>query len=66
MVTEAIETRLKTIEKEVMELVNNRQLSLTEKNRKMKPLIDEKQLLERTLAELHAIRTTDYSGRCSG
>lgn len=65
-ITEAIQIRIETIGREVMALVENRQISLTEKNRMMKPLVEEKQLLERTLRELHIIRTTDYSGRCGG
>ena len=66
MVAAAIETRLKEIEAEVMALVANQQISLTQKNQQMKPLIDEKNVLERTIKELQTIRSTDYSGRCGG
>jgi len=66
MVAAAIKTRLKEIEAEVMALVANQQISLTRKNQQMKPLIDEKNLLERTLKELQTIQATDYSGRCGG
>ena len=61
----AIEERLQSIEAEVMNLVADQQLALTEKNRRMKPLVEEKKLLERTRQELEVIRTTDYSGSCN-
>ena len=61
-----LEQRIEVIGREVMALVANQGISLTEKNRMMKPLIDEKQVLERTLNELKTIKTTDYSGRCGG
>ena len=61
-----LEQRIDTIGREVMALVENQGISLTQKNQKMKPLIDEKQVLERAVAELNAIKSTDYSGRCSG
>lgn len=61
----AIAERLQSIEAEVMNLVADQQLSLTEKNRRMKPLVEEKKLLERTGQELRIIRTTDYSGSCN-
>ena len=61
-----IEQRIEVIGREVMSLVENQSISLTEKNQQMKPLIDEKQVLERTLKELQTIKVTDYSGRCTG
>ena len=61
-----IEQRIDAIGREVMSLVENQQISLTQKNREMKPLIDEKQVLERTVKELRTIKDTDYSGRCGG
>ncbi len=65
-VQECIEARLSVINGEVMALVENQKLSLTEKNKQMKPLIDEKKVLEQTLEALRVIEQTDYAGRCSG
>lgn len=65
-IDEAIQARIEAISTDVMALVADQGLSLTEKNRRMKPLIDEKQVLEKTLTELTVIKQTDYSGKCSG
>ena len=65
-IIEAIQARIDAISSEVMALVDDQRLSLTEKNRRMKPLIEEKKVLERTLNELSLIAQTDYSGKCSG
>lgn len=65
-IEKCIAERIDTIGQEVMTLVEDQTISLTEKNQKMKPLIDEKKVLETAQAELAAIATRDYSGRCSG
>ncbi len=64
-IADAIKARLGEISQAVMGLVDDQSLSLTEKNKTMKPLVEEKRLLEQTLAELERIRSTDYSGSCN-
>lgn len=65
-IIEIIKQRVETIKREVMTCVEDQQISLTQKNQKMKPLIDEKNVLEKAISELEVIQKTDYSGRCSG
>jgi len=64
-ITEMIENRVYEIRSEVMSLIEDQSISLTEKNKKMKPLVDEKRILENTATELKAIALRNYSGRCS-
>lgn len=61
-----INERLKEIESEVMQLVDNQSLSLTLKNQQMQPLVEEKKVLEHTLVYLEKIVNTDYKGLCQG
>jgi len=61
---EAINNRIKEIEVEVLAAVDNQKLSLTEKNILMEPLVEEKKVLEHTLAYLEKIKNTDYKGKC--
>jgi hypothetical protein len=65
-VDSVITARLTAIGEAVMGLVADQTLSLTEKNRRMQPLVEEKRVLERTQKELQAIAVRDYSGRCTG
>ena len=58
--------RLEEIKAEVMALVENQKLSLTEKNMLMQPLVEEKKVLENTLASLEKIKNTNYKGFCGG
>ena len=58
--------RLEEIKIEVMVLVDNQKLSLTEKNALMQPLVEEKKVLEHTLVYLEKIKNTNYKGLCGG
>jgi len=61
-----INDRLKEIHEEVMNLVENQSISLTEKNALMQPLVEEKKVMEHTLVYLEKINTTNYKGLCGG
>jgi len=61
-----INERLDEIKDEVMALVDNQKLSLTQKNQQMQPLVEEKKVLEHTLVYLEKIKNTDYKGLCHG
>ena len=63
-IIECLEMRLEEIRVEVMRLVENQKLSLTEKNIAMEPFVDEKKILEFTLGQLHAIKSKAYKGLC--
>jgi hypothetical protein len=60
-----INTRLNKIKDEVISIVDNQTLSLTDKNIKMQPLIEEKKVLEHTLVYLEKIKNTNYQGLCT-
>lgn len=59
-----INERLEEIRDEVMALVENQSISLTQKNEQMEPLVEEKKVLEHTLVYLEKIQNTDYKGLC--
>jgi len=61
-----INERLKEIRVEVLELVDNQSISLTQKNALMQPLVEEKKVLEHTLVYLEKIKNTNYKGLCGG
>lgn len=61
-----INERLAEIGVEVMALVDNQKISLTDKNALMQPLVEEKKVLEHTLVYLEKIKNTDYKGLCHG
>jgi hypothetical protein len=61
-----INDRLKEIKEEVMILVENQSISLTEKNALMQPLVEEKKVMEHTLVYLEKIKNTNYKGLCGG
>ncbi len=61
-----INNRLDEIRSEVMALVDNQKMSLTDKNIYMQPLVEEKKVLEHTLVYLEKIKNTDYRGLCGG
>jgi len=58
--------RLDEIRVEVLELVDNQKISLTQKNTLMQPLVEEKKVLEHTLVYLQKIKDTNYKGLCGG
>jgi len=61
-----INNRLDEIKNEVMALVDNQKISLTQKNILMQPLVEEKKVLEHTLVYLQKIKDTNYKGLCGG
>jgi hypothetical protein len=61
-----INERLEEIRIDVMALVDNQKISLTDKNVLMQPLVEEKKVLEHTLVYLEKIKNTDYRGLCHG
>jgi len=61
-----INDRLSEIRNEVMTLVDNQRISLTDKNSLMQPLVEEKKVLEHTLVYLEKIKNTNYKGLCGG
>lgn len=61
-----INDRIEEISCEVMALVENQKLSLTDKNMLMQPLVEEKKVLEHTLVYLEKIKNTNYKGLCHG
>ncbi len=61
-----INDRLIEIRDEVMMLVDNQKMSLTDKNIQMQPLVEEKKVLEHTLVYLEKIKNTNYKGLCQG
>lgn len=61
-----INDRLDEIRLEVMTLVNDQSMSLTNKNALMQPLVEEKKVMEHTLVYLQKINDTNYKGLCNG
>ena len=61
-----INDRISEIGIEVMKLVDNQKLSLTNKNQLMQPLVEEKKVLDHTLVYLEKIKNTNYKGLCQG
>ena len=61
-----LDDRLLEIRGEVLQLVDNQSISLTEKNTLMQPLVEEKKVLEHTLVYLEKIKNTNYKGLCGG
>jgi hypothetical protein len=61
-----INQRLEEIKDEVMILIDNQKMSLTDKNILMQPLVEEKKVLEHTLVYLEKIKNTNYKGLCQG
>jgi flagellar biosynthesis/type III secretory pathway chaperone len=65
-IIDTINDRLDEIKEEVMTLVDNQKISLTQKNIQMQPLVEEKKVLEHTLVYLKRIKNTNYKGLCQG
>lgn len=63
---EVLNNRLDEIRVEVMALVDNQKISLTQKNALMQPLVEEKKVMEHTLVYLEKIKNTNYKGLCGG
>jgi hypothetical protein len=60
-----IDNRLNDIRNEIMAIIDNQKLSLTQKNILMQPLVEEKKVLEQTLNHLKNIKNTNYKGLCN-
>jgi adenine-specific DNA methylase len=63
---EVLNNRIEEIREEVMKLVDNQKISLTQKNALMQPLVEEKKVMEHTLVYLEKIKNTNYKGLCGG
>ena len=61
-----LNNRIDEIKEEVLALVNNQKINLTDKNALMQPLVEEKKVLEHTLVYLEKIKNTNYRGLCGG
>ncbi|MCD4758198.1 MAG: hypothetical protein K8R39_08005 [Arcobacteraceae bacterium] len=61
-----INNRIDEITNEVLALVDNQKINLTDKNALMQPLVEEKKVLEHTLVYLEKIKNTNYKGLCGG
>ncbi|VAY88170.1 hypothetical protein MNB_ARC-1_1350 [hydrothermal vent metagenome] len=61
-----INNRLDELRCEVLALVDNQNISLTNKNISMQPLVEEKKVLEHALIFLEKIQKTNYHGLCKG
>lgn len=63
---DTIHKRIEEIKVEVLTLVENQKINLTNKNALMQPLVEEKKVLEHTLVYLEKIKNTNYKGLCGG
>ncbi len=61
-----INNRIDEITNDVLALVDNQKINLTDKNALMQPLVEEKKVLEHTLVYLEKIKNTNYKGLCGG
>jgi len=61
-----LNNRIDEIKEEVLALVENQKINLTDKNALMQPLVEEKKVLEHTLVYLEKIKNTNYKGLCGG
>ena len=61
-----LNNRIEEIKHEVVTLVENQKMNLTDKNALMQPLVEEKKVLEHTLVYLEKIKNTNYRGLCGG
>ena len=64
-VTKSIDAYLKDLEKEMLEIVDDQSIPLTEKNRLMEPIADTKKVLVQTKAALLEIKNKEYAGGCT-
>ena len=61
-----LNNRIDEITNDVLALVDNQKINLTDKNALMQPLVEEKKVLEHTLVYLEKIKNTNYKGLCGG
>lgn len=63
-ILESIDDYLSDLEKEIMAIVADQSIPLTEKNRLMAPIADQKKVLVETKAKLDEIKHKDYEAKC--
>ncbi len=59
-----VEEALGDLEREMMSIVSDQSIPLTEKNRLMAPIVDRKKVLVRTKEDLIHIQNTTYEAKC--
>ncbi len=59
-----IDSYLKDLEKQMMKIVEDQKIPLTEKNRLMEPIADQKKVLVYTKASLENIKNKKYEAKC--
>lgn len=59
-----IDSYLKDLENEIMDIVNDQKIPLAEKNQLMEPIADQKKVLTYTKEALVKIKNTKYEAKC--
>ena len=59
-----IDSYIKDLEKEIMDIVGNQKIELTRKNQLMEPIADQKKVLTITKDALLKIKNKKYEARC--
>ncbi len=63
-VFKSIDEYLKDLEKEMLDIVGDQSIPLSEKNRLMEPIADTKKVLIKTKAALNEIKNKEYIAGC--
>ncbi len=63
-VFKSIDEYLKDLEKEMLRIVDDQSIPLSEKNRLMEPIADTKKVLVQTKAALNEIKNKEYVAGC--
>ena len=63
-ILEQIDRYMITLEKEIMTIVNDQSIAMTEKNRLMQPIVDQKKVLLQTKKSLQDIKNKNYEAQC--
>ena len=61
---EILRKRLKELEDEVLKVIENQTISMTEKNTIIEPIVDEKKAILKCISELNSIKDKKYTGKC--
>ena len=59
-----IDETMGDLERDIMAIVSDQSIPMTEKNRLMAPIVDQKKVLQRTREDLERIRNTSYEAKC--
>jgi hypothetical protein len=59
-----IDSYLKDLESEIMAIVADQKIPLTEKNKLMEPIADQKKVLVNTKSALEDIKNREYEAKC--